>query len=202
MCCSMWNIWYLSHCHDYDEFWCLSCCHDCSGSAVVTLAMVLQYLEIAYLFFLGYYWLPALLAALSAAAGVFLILVVRKQSLKMLTLVNQRRLTPIVKGGWVRAVSSHKLVPGDVIVVQRGKATCDMVLLQGSCLVVESMLSGEVCLNATLSLLCCAVLCCAVLCCAVLCCAVLCCAVLCCVVVLLMQVLCCCGVNSFRTGCD
>ena len=102
-----------------------------------------------------------------------------------------------MKGGWVRAVSSHKLVPGDVIVVQKGKAMCDMVLLQGSCLVVESMLSGEV-WRQCCAVLCCAAKCCAVvavpikqrlcclsvrlamLCCAVLSCPVLCCAVLCC----------------------
>lgn len=124
-----------------------------------TTAYALQYVEIAYLLFRGYYWFPGLLAALTTAAAVSLILVVRQQHLKMMTLVNQRRLTPIVKGGWVRAMSSHKLVPGDVIVVQRGKAMCDMVLLQGSCLVVESMLSGEVCLIATLCLLCCALWC-------------------------------------------
>ena len=44
-----------------------------------------------------------------------------------------------------RAASSRRLVPGDVIVVLQGRATCDMVLLRGSCLVEESMLSGEVC---------------------------------------------------------
>ena len=77
-----------------------------------------------------------------------------------------------------RAVSSHRLTPGDIIVVLRGQATCDMVtllyidvatslaavcshgllnalydklpgalsqvLLQGTCLVEESILSGEV----------------------------------------------------------
>ena len=42
-------------------------------------------------------------------------------------------------------MSSRRLVPGDVIVVLQGRATCDMVLLWGSCLVEESMLSGEVC---------------------------------------------------------
>lgn len=50
--------------------------------------------------------------------------------------------TPV---GWLcRAVSSRRLVPGDVLVLLRGKATCDMVLLRGNCLVEESMLSGEV----------------------------------------------------------
>lgn len=42
------------------------------------------------------------------------------------------------------ALSSRRLVPGDVVVLQRGKATCDMVLLRGAGLVEESMLSGEV----------------------------------------------------------
>ena len=43
-----------------------------------------------------------------------------------------------------RAVSSGVLVPGDVVVLLPGTATCDMVLLQGNCLVEESSLSGEV----------------------------------------------------------
>jgi len=49
-----------------------------------------------------------------------------------------------------RAVSSRRLVPGDVVVLLPGKATCDMVLLRGSCLTEESMLSGEVTPSCTL----------------------------------------------------
>lgn len=64
----------------------------------------------------------------------------------MMALMNEVRLTPVVVGGWVRGVSSHKLLPGDVLVLQPGKALFDMVVLQGNCLCVESMLSGEVCL--------------------------------------------------------
>ena len=41
-------------------------------------------------------------------------------------------------------MSSRRLVPGDVVVLVPGKATCDMVLLTGNCLVEESVLSGEV----------------------------------------------------------
>ena len=47
-------------------------------------------------------------------------------------------------GGACRAVASHRLVSGDVVVLLPGKATCDMVLLRGNCLVEESLLSGEV----------------------------------------------------------
>ena len=51
---------------------------------------------------------------------------------------------PFVWVGRIIALSSRRLVPGDVVVVQRGKATCDMVLLRGEGLVEESMMSGEV----------------------------------------------------------
>lgn len=48
-----------------------------------------------------------------------------------------------------RAVSSRVLVPGDVVVLLPGTTTCDMVLLQGNCLVEESSLSGEVGFSTT-----------------------------------------------------
>ncbi|KAL0023496.1 hypothetical protein WJX79_002152 [Trebouxia sp. C0005] len=104
---------------------------------------MVQILEVVYLIYRAYYWLPFMLLSLTGAAGVILIVTLRRQRLKVMALVNHCRLTPIVQAGWVRAVSSHTLVPGDVVVLQRGKAMCDMVLLQGACLVVESMLSGE-----------------------------------------------------------
>ncbi len=104
----------------------------------------LQILELIYLIYRAYYWLPVMLLSLTAAAAVSLIVTLRRQRLKVMALVNHCRLTPVVQAGWVRAVSSHTLVPGDVVVLQRGKAMCDMVLLQGACLLVESMLSGEV----------------------------------------------------------
>lgn len=53
-------------------------------------------------------------------------------------------MVPFVWVGRIIALSSRRLVPGDVVVVQRGKATCDMVLLRGAGLVEESMMSGEV----------------------------------------------------------
>ena len=134
----------------------------CSKHSLTDLTVcLLQYIEVFYLFYRRYFWLPGLLAAATAAAAVSLIRIVWQQNVKMTALVNQRRLTPIVMAGWVRAASSHTLVSGDVIVLQKGKAMCDMVMLRGSCLVVESMLSGEV----RVAVLCCAVLCCAVLCC-------------------------------------
>ena len=58
--------------------------------------------------------------------------------------LDQQCVVPFVWVGRIIAMSSRRLVPGDVVVLQRGKATCDMVLLRGAGLVEESMMSGEV----------------------------------------------------------
>lgn len=71
--------------------------------------------------------------------------VLNEQHSKVMALMNQCRLTPLVQEQWVRATSSHRLVPGDVIVLHRGRALCDMVVLRGACIATEAMLSGEVC---------------------------------------------------------
>ena len=63
---------------------------------------------------------------------------------KVMGLMNACRLTPMVQGKWAQAIALYKLVPGDVIVQQPGRALCDMVMLRRACLVTVSMLSGEV----------------------------------------------------------
>ena len=66
------------------------------------------------------------------------------QRLRLVSMATKRHLVPLLHKKFVRALLAKQLVPGDVIVVQRGKVVCDMVLLRGTCLVEESMLSGEV----------------------------------------------------------
>ncbi|DBA71773.1 TPA: hypothetical protein ACH3X2_011039 [Trebouxia sp. C0005] len=102
-----------------------------------------QMFEVGYLMYCGRYFYPVLILLLFTVSAVLLIHTLRRQRKKILALVNECRLTPLVWDGWVRAISSHRLLPGDVLVLQPGKALCDMVLLQGTCLVMESMLSGE-----------------------------------------------------------
>lgn len=94
--------------------------------------------------YVGRWFLPVLIMTLFMATLVNLVVTLRRQRLKVMAMVNERRLTALIWDGWVRAFSSHRLVPGDIIVLRQGKAVCDMVVLQGSCLVMESMLSGEV----------------------------------------------------------
>ena len=88
--------------------------------------------------------LGVVMAVVSLAANAALLSTVRHQHRIMQRLVNQQFIVPVVHFGWVRALASWRLVPGDVVVLQRGRLSCDMVLLRGSCLVEESMLSGEV----------------------------------------------------------
>lgn len=117
-------------------FQCLWCKQHLGGA--------LQMMEICYLWYRQYFAYVAVLTIISCMAIAVLVVSLSDQHKKLVRLVNERHLVPMVDRGWVRAVSSHKLVPGDVIVVQRGRAPVDMVLLRGSCIVEESMLSGEV----------------------------------------------------------
>lgn len=110
----------------------------------------LQVLEQIYLIYRGRYLYPIMINFFTAPAMHGMTTILNGQHNKVMALMNECRLTPMVQGGWVRAASSHRLVPGDVIVLHRGRALCDMVLLRGTCLVTEAMLSGEVglCINA------------------------------------------------------
>ena len=115
-----------------------------AAAAMLKRCVLLQFLEVAYMLYVGRWFLPVLILILLTAASVNLVLALRRQRKKVMAMVNECRLTALVWDGWVRAVSSHRLVPGDIIVLRQGKAVCDMVILQGACLVMESMLSGEV----------------------------------------------------------
>lgn len=107
----------------------------------------LQILEQIYLIYRGRYFYPVVINLFSVPALHAMAAMLNQQRKKVMALMNESRLTPMVLGQWVRATSSHRLVPGDVIVLQSGRALCDMVLLRGACLVTEAVLSGEVGFN-------------------------------------------------------
>ena len=105
---------------------------------------MLQLLELAYLLYLERWFYPIVCGVLNVFVITVFLRFSHAQQRKVMNLVNVVRVVPIVSNGYVHAIASHKLVPGDVIVLQKGKATCDMVVLRGTCLVVEATLSGEV----------------------------------------------------------
>lgn len=101
----------------------------------------------------NYYTYPVVLFAILVTGSGASSYLLHQQRLRLVNLATQRHLVPVLYQNFVRALLAKHLVPGDVVVVQRGKAVCDMVLLRGTCLAEESMLSGEVWALATLNLL-------------------------------------------------
>ncbi|XP_078511981.1 putative cation-transporting ATPase 13A4 [Lissotriton helveticus] len=72
----------------------------------------------------------------------------RKQSVNLHNLVaanNSVMVTVSLKTGEYKEVESHNLVPGDVLILTGNKLylPCDAVLINGSCIVDEGMLTGE-----------------------------------------------------------
>lgn len=91
-----------------------------------------------------YFFFPTVLLAIILLGTCVTVSLTYRQRKMLVKIFAQSRLVPYVRKGYVRAAVSHRLVPGDVIVVQPGYGACDMVLLRGNCLVEDSMLSGEV----------------------------------------------------------
>ncbi|KAL0021224.1 hypothetical protein WJX79_004043 [Trebouxia sp. C0005] len=104
---------------------------------------VVQYIELAYVAYQGGYSYAVLLLVITVVSACTAVTAQFKKQMALFKVITKQLLVPIVRNGVVRAFASHSLVPGDVLVLLRGKASCDMVLLRGSCLVEESMLSGE-----------------------------------------------------------
>lgn len=89
--------------------------------------LLLQLLELGYLIYLKRWFYPIVCGSLNVFVVNIFSRFSRAQQKKVMDLVNVVRVVPIVSNGYVHALSSHKLVPGDIIVLQKGKATCDMV---------------------------------------------------------------------------
>lgn len=123
------------HNHPSSKVWCwlwqMQCC--------------VQMLELGlWMWSFAYYIYPSVLLGIIVIGTLLSGSLIYKQRKRLSKAVAHVPLVPFVHKGYVRAMNSQQLVPGDVIVVQQGVAVCDMVLLRGNCLVEESMLSGEV----------------------------------------------------------
>ena len=114
----------------------------CSTTAAY-ISSCLQMVEVIWLILQKQYWYPILIWVISFPILHGSMALLKQRHNQVMTLMNEIRLTPMVQGQWVRATCSHRLVPGDVIVLQTGRALCDMVILRGACMVTESRLSGE-----------------------------------------------------------
>ena len=97
-----------------------------------------------WMYLFQYYIYPSVLVAVILTGQGLSAYLAYHKAKRLASLTKHTRLVPYVSKGYVRAMTARHLVCGDIIVVAPGPAMCDMVLLQGNCLVEESVLSGEV----------------------------------------------------------
>uniref|UniRef100_A0A673TDB0 Cation-transporting ATPase n=1 Tax=Suricata suricatta TaxID=37032 RepID=A0A673TDB0_SURSU len=95
----------------------------------------------------GYIEYSVAIIILSIISIVLSVYDLRQQSVKLHNLVedhNKVQVTIIVKGKGLQKLESRLLVPGDILILP-GKTSlpCDAILIDGSCVVNEGMLTGE-----------------------------------------------------------
>ncbi|XP_078523501.1 putative cation-transporting ATPase 13A4 [Lissotriton helveticus] len=107
-----------------------------------------QALAMALWLYLGNYEIPGVILSMTLISVIVTTYDLRKQSVNLHKLVaanNTVMVTVGLKTGEYKEVESHNLVPGDVIILTGNKLylPCDAVLINGSCIVDEGMLTGE-----------------------------------------------------------
>lgn len=93
-----------------------------------------------------YYYFAGAIAIMSAAGIVITIVQTRRNQTKLRSTVQGSDVVEVCRGdGTSELIETQRLVPGDVILVPPTGCTmyCDAVLLSGTCIVNESMLTGE-----------------------------------------------------------
>ncbi|KAK2505338.1 hypothetical protein MC885_002902 [Smutsia gigantea] len=95
----------------------------------------------------GYIEYSVAIIILSVISIILSVYDLRQQSVKLHNLVekhNKVQVTVIVKGKGLQVLESRLLVPGDILILP-GKFSlpCDALLIDGSCVVNEGMLTGE-----------------------------------------------------------
>ncbi|XP_077610491.1 putative cation-transporting ATPase 13A5 [Crocuta crocuta] len=95
----------------------------------------------------GYIEYSVAIIILSVISIVLSVYDLRQQSVKLHNLVedhNKVQVTIMVKGKGMQKLESRLLVPGDILILP-GKTSlpCDAILIDGSCVVNEGMLTGE-----------------------------------------------------------
>ncbi|XP_077146443.1 putative cation-transporting ATPase 13A4 isoform X2 [Ranitomeya variabilis] len=109
---------------------------------------IFQAYSLSLWFAVAYYQYTAILLVITLFSIAATIFNMRKQSVKLHKMVsshNSMKVTILNKNGDVQEVESQDLVPGDVIVLTGRKfyLPCDSILITGSCVVNEGMLTGE-----------------------------------------------------------
>ena len=92
----------------------------------------------------SYLFVAAVMTVVVLLSAAFSMLLVHKAQVAVARVANVRTKVSVLRdGAWV-TLESNELVPGDVLHVRAGAfAPCDLAVLQGTCVVDESALTGE-----------------------------------------------------------
>ncbi|KAK3916023.1 putative cation-transporting ATPase 13A3 [Frankliniella fusca] len=107
---------------------------------------VFQIFSLAVWFSEGYYYYTIAIVIMSTFGITFSVRQTRGNQISLHSTVHSSDVVTVSRGdGEFEDVSTTDLVPGDVIVIPQHGCTlhCDAVLLNGNCIVNESMLTGE-----------------------------------------------------------
>lgn len=92
----------------------------------------------------GYAYVAVPLVFVVLGSGMFQVYMTRRAQLAIATVAEYTTDTKVLRDGKVTTVSSSTLVPGDVVIVPNDwLLPCDLLLIQGACVVNESALTGE-----------------------------------------------------------
>jgi len=94
--------------------------------------------------FEAYWYYAGAIVLIAAVSIVQTLLETRRRMREMAELARFDCPVQVWRDGTLRSISSTQLVPGDLVHVTTGLLPCDLSLLEGGCVVNESMLTGEV----------------------------------------------------------
>ncbi|XP_057368287.1 polyamine-transporting ATPase 13A3-like isoform X2 [Daphnia carinata] len=107
---------------------------------------IFQVVSVLIWIMIEYYYFAAAIMVMSAAGITISIIQTRKNQKKLRNTVHGSDIIDVCRGGGVyETIRTEELVPGDLIILPANGCTmhCDAVLLFGTCIVNESMLTGE-----------------------------------------------------------
>ncbi|KAF5284129.1 hypothetical protein FQR65_LT00129 [Abscondita terminalis] len=122
-----------------NTIWALLC------SEILTPFYFFQLFSIIVWFLDHYYYYTIAIIVMSLSGITTSIIQTRKNQQSLRKTVHSAESISVKRGGVFEETSSYDLVPGDVIVVPKNGCVmqCDAVLISGTCIVNESMLTGE-----------------------------------------------------------
>lgn len=99
---------------------------------------------ILWLWYWQYNWRVALpITGIIFASGLLLIWITRQNAYAILDLIRVLGTTAVLRDGKIEDIPHRDLLPGDIVKVKNGVTGADMVVLNGTAVVDESMLTGE-----------------------------------------------------------